>query len=465
MEKKKNGKKNAKILIIIAVILIIIGILLAIFIKKGDKKEQIYYATFIVDGNRHHDNDIPIIDGYISRLPSSPAKEGYVFDHWEIDGKEYKGNEIITSDVTLVAVFREVKQEKVIVTFNKDNGEKSTTKEINKYDKVTPISNPKKVGYEFVGWYREGFDEMFSFDDQIDEDITLTAKWEILVYIVNFDSNGGSKISSKVVDYKTKAKVPTEPTREGYKFLGWYLDDKKYDFNTIVTKDMTLVAKWETISYTVKFDTNGGSSVDNQKVNYNTNAIKPTNPTKEGYKFIEWTLDGKTYDFNNKVNKDITLVAKWEKIEDKIAYGDANEDGIVNSKDALLILNYIEKNKNLTKQGQLNADVNADGKINKVDSTLVLRFASGWYYDVKTLPDLPIKDYVMYGDLTEDGIINENDSIKLQQYLNKEVSLNTQATKNADVNGDGSINSTDYDLLEKYISEHSDGAVPNAPLS
>ena len=465
MEKKKNGKKIAKILIIIAVILIIIGILLAIFIKKGDKKEQIYYATFIVDGNRHHDNDIPIIDGYISRLPSSPAKEGYVFDHWEIDGKEYKGNEIITSDVTLVAVFREVKQEKVIVTFNKDNGEKSTTKEINKYDKVTPISNPKKVGYEFVGWYREGFDEMFSFDDQIDEDITLTAKWEILVYIVNFDSNGGSKISSKVVDYKTKAKVPTEPTREGYKFLGWYLDDKKYDFNTIVTKDMTLVAKWETISYTVKFDTNGGSSVDNQKVNYNTNAIKPTNPTKEGYKFIEWTLDGKTYDFNNKIDKDITLVAKWEKIEEKIAYGDVYEDGLIDMRDSLLLMQYLELDEKISEQSKKNADVNADGKINNTDNLLILQYISGWYNDTETLPNSPIKDYVMYGDLTEDGIINDKDSIKLQQYLNKEITLNTQATKNADVNGDGSINSTDYDLLEKYILEHSDGAVPNAPLS
>lgn len=391
MEKSKNKKKIAKILVIVAIILVLIVILLALFLNR-DKKEKIYYATFIVDGVVYKDAYKINKNGYVSSLPPSPTKDGYIFDHWEINGKEYPSNEKITSDVTLVAVFRE--REKVIVTFNKDNGEKGSTKTIYKYEKVTAISTPKKTGYEFIGWYLDvdddyGEDELFSFDTEIGENITLIAKWEPLVYIITFDSNGGSNVSSKVVDYKNKVKIPFEPTREGYNFLGWYLNDKRYDFDTKVTKDMTLVANWEVSSYVIKFNSNGGTNIDNQMVNYNDKIIKPANPTREGYKFIEWTLDGKTYDFDNLITEDITLVAKWEKIEFRIAYGDVNED----------------------------------------------------------------------------GIIDDKDSLKLQQYLNNEITLDTQETKNADVNGDGNVDNIDYDLLMKYISEHSDGVIPSEPMS
>ena len=246
MEKINKRKKIVKMSIILAIILILVGILLALIINSNTK-EEIFNVTFVVDGVEYHDN-VWVVNGSISPLPSNPTKEGYVFDYWEIDGKKYTGNEKITSDVTLVAVFRE--KEKVIVTFNKDNGEKGSTKTIYKYEKVTAISPPKKTGYEFIGWYLDvddeyGEDELFSFDTKVEENITLIAKWEPLVYIITFDSNGGSNVGSKVVDYKNKVKVPNEPTREGYNFLGWYLNDKKYDFNTKVTKDITLVAKWE----------------------------------------------------------------------------------------------------------------------------------------------------------------------------------------------------------------------------
>lgn len=386
MEKKNKKKKLVIIIIIIAVILIITGILLAIFVKKDNKEEIVYYATFMVDGEQYG-QIVEMNNGYISKLPTSPKKEGYIFAYWKVGIMQYTGKEKFHSDITLNAVFNE--KTKFKVTFVKDNGEKNVVKEVYEKDKVTKITDPKKVGNDFIGWYHEGFNSLFSFEESIYEDTTLIAKWEPYVYIITFDSNGGTPVSSKVVDYKNKVKTPANPTKEGYNFLGWYLNDKKYDFNTTITKDMTLVAKWEVISYTVKFDSAGGSNIESQKVP-NGNLVKvPVNPKREGYKFIDWTLDGNVFDFTAKVTKDITLIAKWEKIEEKIAYGDVNEDG-------------------------------------KIDN---------------------------------------QDSIKLQKHLSGEETLNTQQTKNADVNGDGSINSTDYDLLEKYISEHSDGAIPSGPLS
>lgn len=69
--------------------------------------------------------------------------------------------------------------------------------------------------------------------------------------------NGGSKVSSKEVTSGSKVSKPSNPTRTGYKFGGWTLNNKAYDFNSKVTSNITLVAKWTAKTYTVKV-----SSVD-----------------------------------------------------------------------------------------------------------------------------------------------------------------------------------------------------------
>ena len=63
---------------------------------------------------------------------------------------------------------------------------------------------------------------------------------------------------------------------------------------------------------TVKFDSDGGSAVADAEVDYNTVVAKPTDPTKAENTFQGWTLDGKVYDFNSKVTKNITLKATWK---------------------------------------------------------------------------------------------------------------------------------------------------------
>ncbi|MBQ8836104.1 MAG: S-layer homology domain-containing protein [Clostridia bacterium] len=69
-----------------------------------------------------------------------------------------------------------------------------------------------------------------------------------------------------------------------------------------------------TNTYTVKFETNGGSAVSNQKVDKNDTATEPEAPTKDGYTFGGWYTDKeltKEYDFDTKVTKSFTLYAKW----------------------------------------------------------------------------------------------------------------------------------------------------------
>ena len=63
--------------------------------------------------------------------------------------------------------------------------------------------------------------------------------------------------------------------------------------------------------YTVKFDTDGGSVIESVKVTKGETVKRPDNPTKEGYVFSDWYLSDSIFDFNTKIENDITLKAKW----------------------------------------------------------------------------------------------------------------------------------------------------------
>ena len=181
-----------------------------------------------------------------------------------------------------------------------------------------------KTGYTLDGWYTDkDCTTAYDFSSKVTGDITLYAKWNINSYTVSFDSNGGSSVATQSATYNTAASKPADPSKTGFTFAGWFTDkDGKnaYDFSSKVTGDITLYAKWNINSYTVSFDSNGGSSVAAQSVTYNTAASKPADPSRKGYTFAGWFTgkDCKTaYDFNSNVTGDITLYAKWNKIPDQ----------------------------------------------------------------------------------------------------------------------------------------------------
>lgn len=66
------------------------------------------------------------------------------------------------------------------------------------------------------------------------------------------------------------------------------------------------------VTYTVRFNVNGGiASIPNQQVTSGYRASRPNDPVRTGYTFNGWKLSGSTYDFNNPVTSNITLVADW----------------------------------------------------------------------------------------------------------------------------------------------------------
>ena len=148
-------------------------------------------------------------------------------------------------------------------------------------------------------------------------------------YKITFNSNGGSTVLNQMIEKGKTAYKPADPTKAStettfYIFDGWYSDDSfinKFDFSTKITTDITLYAKWidNPITFTVTFNSNGGSYITKQIIEKGKNAIKPSNPTKEetsteSYTFSGWYSDEaltEIFDFSTLITSDITLFAKW----------------------------------------------------------------------------------------------------------------------------------------------------------
>lgn len=200
---------------------------------------------------------------------------------------------------------------------------------------VTVTATTKSGGYKF--WF-------FIWGETI-----TTTKYTIVViddgeipepgketFTVTFASNGGSAVEDQTVLEGDKVERPEDPTKEGYTFGGWYVDEElttEYDFDVAVVEDITLYAKWEEVPpviYKVTFESNGGSAVETQSVEEGKTVTKPADPIKEGYTFYGWYTDEELtieYNFDAVVTDNITLYAKWIS-EEEIYIIDTDKDGL-----------------------------------------------------------------------------------------------------------------------------------------
>ena len=154
---------------------------------------------------------------------------------------------------------------------------------------------------------------VFVKDDNSTKNTTITIK---------FDTAGGNDLKSIKVRKDEATNLPT-PVRDGYKFDGWYYDETLIDEDYTFKKDITLTAKWVLTTntpktYTISFNSNGGSKVKNVIIKCDDTVKLPSNPTKAGYTFVSWAdkhgkviLDGALLTCD-----DITLYANWEKNEE-----------------------------------------------------------------------------------------------------------------------------------------------------
>lgn len=125
-------------------------------------------------------------------------------------------------------------------------------------------------------------------------------------YTVAFLSDGENTAPPQIRANAPAAR-PADPTKEGHTFIGWYNGESEWDFETPVTADLTLTAKWQINRYTITFDTAGGSEVAPITQDYGTTITPPAAPTRTGYTFAGWD---KTIPTTMPAG-DMTITARW----------------------------------------------------------------------------------------------------------------------------------------------------------
>ena len=187
-----------------------------------------------------------------------------------------------------------------------------------------------KEEYTFSGW-EPLFPDVMPLGN-----ITVKALWtQLPVYQVIFNTDGGSEVSTQNVIENKKAICPAVPTKEGYTFVYWYLSDSEvpFDFETLITSNITLNAKWDLEEFDINFITNGDSMIEAIKVKYLDDIPMLPTPTKTGYSFGGWFTDeGLTESFilEKMPANNITLYASWIVNQYTISF-DSNEGSEVAS--------------------------------------------------------------------------------------------------------------------------------------
>ena len=205
------------------------------------------------------------------------------------------------------------------VSFDTGGGSDVKAQTVRRGGTVSKPTDPTRAGYLFGGWYQG--DAKYDFSTPVSADLTLSAHWRAdpsaKVFTVSFDPGNGQMISDRSVRAGQAISEPKAPTRSGYVFDGWYTTKSggsKYDFSTPVTADLNLYAHWTAVApktFTVSFDTAGGSKVASQKVRDGAKASRPADPTRSGHSFDGWYKGDAKYDFSTPVTADLTLTARW----------------------------------------------------------------------------------------------------------------------------------------------------------
>ena len=252
-----------------------------------------YTVTFDTDGGSEVKSQTVAYGGQAA-VPVAPAKPGYTFAGWYLDGKAYDFDAPVTENLTLTANWT---VNRYTITFDTDGGSAIAPITQDYGTAVTAPADPTRTGYTFAGWTPAIPETMPA------ENLTIKAKWTVNQYTLTFDTDGGSAIAPITQDYGTAVTAPADPTRTGYTFAGWTPAIPE----TMPAENLTIKAKWTVNQYTLTFDTDGGSAIAPITQDYGTAVTAPADPTRTGYTFAGWTPEIPAA----MPAEDLTIKAKW----------------------------------------------------------------------------------------------------------------------------------------------------------
>ncbi len=268
--------------------------------------------------------------GGIMAQPEDPVRSGYAFTGWytaAAGGEAVDFTQAVTADQRIYAHWDKTVAD---ITFDLQyEGGEMAGMQVNLGEAAAEPAAPERTGYDFTGWYADlSCTALFDFSAPVLEDTTLYAGWMPSMFAVSFDTNNGSgEIIEKQAAYGEAVEAADDPARDGYDFVGWYLDaegKEKYSFSAKVTGNLTLYAVWQAksesegervISYQYNYDDLGEYTTQTYKATRKMRA--PDAPSRSGYYFAGWSRDPEgtvMFDFSSeRSTSSFTLYAQWLK--------------------------------------------------------------------------------------------------------------------------------------------------------
>ena len=248
--------------------------------------------------------------GELIEIPIEPTKEKYIFLYWSFNGYEFDFNTPVTNDIMLIAVFEPIIY---TISFNIDS---VPNQYLTYSDNITMPDNPVKEHHVFLYWSFNGYE--FDFNTPVTSDIVLIAVFEPVIFTISFNIDS---VPNQYLTYLDAIVVPDNPTKENYIFLHWTFNGYEFDFNTPVTSDIMLIAKWVFGFVHLFFDTGGGTYVPSVEISrggvvprWKPNVFPPVSliPSKNEHIFVGWSVDGNIIDFVTPIYQDTELKAVWK---------------------------------------------------------------------------------------------------------------------------------------------------------
>lgn len=276
--------------------------------------------------------------GKVVGLPT-PAKTGYIFQGWALTSTDttYVTKDTVNTsyvDHYLYAIYKPTTATlSFIRNYNSSDNTVLLSRTVTYNSAYGSLLEPERTGYAFLGWYtqREGGVRVTSATlHQTVGNVNIYARWSVLELDITMDPNGGTYSGTNPIQrtYGSVYGALTSPdARTGYNFVTWMLDDSAVSKTTVVTKtvDHILKAKWQAKTYTLSYDSKGGSSCTSKTVTFDAIYGELPTPTREGYTFTGWYAE-ESYttpiQSGTKVTtaSNHTLYAKWQAKPISITY-------------------------------------------------------------------------------------------------------------------------------------------------
>ena len=287
-----------------------------------------YTVTFDANGGTGAMEAVFVTSGQTLHLPENGFNAPNLrrFKAWEIDGREYApgAGYAFSADTTVKAVWEAVNSQDATftVTFDTDGGSavESQTVKLNDFA-VKPARDPEKEHFQLSAWTLNG--EPYDFNSPVTADIVLKAQWTPREYVIRFLNDDNSELSAVSYVYGTAAQEIAQPVatkaptdNKTFTFKGWLPEVADVTGNATYIATYTENVIDPTRTQTVTFEFDNGDAAVTQTVQRGAAVTEPANtPLKEGFRFVQWTLNGNAYDFASPVTEDITLTAQWKAVE------------------------------------------------------------------------------------------------------------------------------------------------------